>query len=201
MTDDYRSAGYLFRPNLVPVEVAAALLDQFWRELHGGGLPFAVQSNPVLPNPALELHGANFPAITAFLWGLTPTAASVCGCDLLPAYAFFRLYRKGDRLRVHHDRAACEHSLSLTLGYSDDLPWPFDIGRTAADGRPPAEDFGDEPHSTIAMQPGDGLFYRGMDRRHGRVLPNPNQWSAHLFLHWVERDGRHRDQAFEGIGN
>jgi hypothetical protein len=27
--------------------------------------------------------------------------------------------------------------------------------------------------------------------------PNPNSWSAHLFLHWVEKDGRYRDQAFD----
>jgi hypothetical protein len=26
-----------------------------------------------------------------------------------------------------------------------------------------------------------------MHRRHGRTTPNPNGWSAHLFLHWVER--------------
>jgi hypothetical protein len=28
--------------------------------------------------------------------------------------------------------------------------------------------------------------------------PNPNRWSAHLFLHWVERDGPYAEHAFEG---
>ena len=34
--------------------------------------------------------------------------------------------------------------------------------------------------------------------RHGRTAPNPNAWSAHLFLHWVDRDGPYRDHAFDG---
>ena len=29
----------------------------------------------------------------------------------------------------------------------------------------------------------------------GRTAPNPNRWSAHLFLHWVERDGAFRGEA------
>jgi hypothetical protein len=48
------------------------------------------------------------------------------------------------------------------------------------------------------MQVGDAVLYRGVQHRHGRITPNPNGWSAHLFLHWVERDGRYRDNAFDG---
>ena len=36
------------------------------------------------------------------------------------------------------------------------------------------------------------------DARHGRTRPNPNGWSAHLFLHWVDRDGPYADKAFDG---
>ena len=39
------------------------------------------------------------------------------------------------------------------------------------------------------MKPGDGVLYQGTHHRHGRTTPNPNGWSAHLFLHWVDRDG------------
>jgi hypothetical protein len=31
-------------------------------------------------------------------------------------------------------------------------------------------------------------------------VPNPNSWSAHLFLHWVDRDGPHAAHAFDGAG-
>jgi len=36
-----------------------------------------------------------------------------------------------------------------------------------------------------------------VERRHGRVTPNPNRSSAHLFLHYVERGGRFEDHAFD----
>nr|WP_218821370.1 hypothetical protein [Sphingomonas laterariae] len=49
----------------------------------------------------------------------------------------------------------------------------------------------------VEMQPGDGVLYRGIDLRHGRTQPNPNQWSAHLFLFWVERDGPFAQHAFD----
>ena len=41
------------------------------------------------------------------------------------------------------------------------------------------------------------VLYRGVQHRHGRIKPNPNRWSAHLFLHWVDRDGPHAAQAFD----
>ncbi len=47
------------------------------------------------------------------------------------------------------------------------------------------------------MQPGDAVLYRGIDLRHGRTQPNPNQWSAHLFLFWVERSGEFAQHAFD----
>ena len=58
-------------------------------------------------------------------------------------------------------------------------------------------DFGTEAPAEFAMKPGDGVLYRGVQRRHGRTRPNPNGWSAHLFLHWVERDGPYADHAFD----
>jgi hypothetical protein len=47
------------------------------------------------------------------------------------------------------------------------------------------------------MQPGDAVLYRGTQLRHGRIEPNPNGWSAHLFMHWVDRTGPHAAHAFD----
>jgi hypothetical protein len=122
------------------------------------------------------------------------------GRDLLPTYNYFRLYRKDDICRVHSDRPACEHSLSLTLGYSDGLVWAFEIGAEPIVHPGPIEnDFEGAPYATIAMRPGDAVLYRGVAHRHGRVTPNPNRWSAHMFLHWVDRDGPHAAQAFDAM--
>ena len=40
-------------------------------------------------------------------------------------------------------------------------------------------------------------MYQGVHHRHGRLDPNPNAWSAHLFLHWVDPAGPYRDEAFD----
>lgn len=194
----YDQNGYAHLEGLLLPQLAQTLLDHLWRDLRDDKLPLSFRQNALLTRPAAELHSSNSPAITAFLWGLTPMIGHVTGCELLPSYAYFRLYQKNDRLRVHADRAACEHSVSLTLGYSDGLPWSFEIGhdQAAGDGSY-AEDFGSESFSTIAMKPGDAMLYRGIDRRHGRLSLNPNKWSAHLFLHWVDRNGRYSAHAFE----
>jgi hypothetical protein len=87
----------------------------------------------------------------------------------------------------------------MTLRYSDDQIWPLDIARLPSDGPVSSldEDFGAEDHDSLEMKPGDAVLYRGVERRHGRVTPNPNRSSAHLFLHYVERGGRFQDHAFD----
>ena len=195
---DYGYDGYALLEGLLSPEVAQALLDHLWHDLHSGKAPFAFQRNALLTKPAMELHSSGSPALTTFLWGLTPAVAALAGCELLPTYAYFRLYQKDDLLRVHRDRPACEHSLSLTLGTSDGHPWAFNIGqKEAAADADYVREFGQDPFSTIVMVPGDAVLYRGIRRWHGRVTPNPNKWSAHLFLHWVDRAGEYREHAFE----
>ncbi len=195
---DYQGTGYAHIESLMPPEVTQALLNQYWRDLLDGKVPLSFKQNKLLTKPAMELHGSKSPAVTTFLWGLTPAMSELTKCELLPTYAFFRLYQSGDKLRVHKDRVACEHSLSLTLGYSDGQAWSFDIGHEeAAPDAGHSEDFGQEPFSTIAMLPGDAVLYKGIMRRHGRLTANPNKWSAHLFLHWVDRNGPYKAHAFE----
>ena len=49
----------------------------------------------------------------------------------------------------------------------------------------------------ITEMPGDGVLYQGVHHHHGRTMPNPNRWSAHLFLFWVERDGPFAQHTFD----
>jgi hypothetical protein len=135
-----------------------------------------------------------------FHWGLTPALKEVCGADLLPSYSYFRMYVGGDICRVHSDRPASEFSLSLTLAYSDGLPWGLSVGTRPVAKHDPdwvEDDFGDEPFATFVTNPGDAVLYPGSARRHGRLEPNPNKWSAHLFLQWVTRGGPNEHLAFE----
>jgi len=196
----YAEDGYALLRGLVAPRVAKAFLGRVARDLGRTALPLVGEGphSGVLRRPALEVHGGDYAPMLFFFWGLTPLISQLVGRELLPTYDFFRVYRSGDVCRVHSDRPACEHSLSLTLDYSDDRVWDFQVGRRALGGEAVADDFGGEACESLAMRPGDAILYRGIDRRHGRTEPNPNRWSAHLFMHWVEQDGPHRDQAFEG---
>jgi hypothetical protein len=199
---DYARDGFALIEGLVPREVCSALLNQLKTDIEaaGGSVEQLRTSSNLLKRDAAELYGHHYPPMLAFLWGLTPAIATVTGLDLLPTYDYLRLYREGDVCRVHSDRPSCEHSLSLTLDYSDGEAWPLEVGERAIPA-PLArvdDDFGGAPYRSLSMQPGDAVLYNGVHRRHGRITPNPNAWSAHLFLHWIERDGAFADHAFDG---
>ncbi|HEY5723451.1 MAG TPA: hypothetical protein VIT45_14135 [Allosphingosinicella sp.] len=195
----YETDGYAHLKGLIDPSLARGFVRRISKDLGRTAFPMTgKESRPgVLARPALQVHGAQYPPLTFFLWGLTPLLGELVGRELLPTYDLFRIYRAGDVCRVHSDREACEHSLSLTLDYSDGKPWPLEIGEIPLPGRQKrlTEDFEGEAHASIAMEPGDAVLYRGVHRRHGRTAPNPNRWSAHLFLHWVERDGAFRGEA------
>jgi hypothetical protein len=203
MIGSYRDDGYARLKKLVDPRVAQALLQRVARDLGRTALPFPGKASrpEILKRPALQVYGGDYAPMQFFLWGLTPLMSRLVGCELLPTYDYFRVYRAGDVCRVHSDRLSCEHSLSLALGYSDGKVWDLEIASNAlaAGGQAVEDDFGGEAHVSIGLEAGDALLYRGVDRRHGRTTPNPNRWSAHLFMHWVDADGPCRDQAFDGI--
>ena len=196
---DYGGAGYAHLEGLMPGEVASQFVVLLKQSIeHSGAMQSAVRSAPPLKRPALELYAHEYLPLLSFLWGLTPTMCAVTGRELLPTYSYFRVYREGDVCRVHSDRAACEHSLSLTLAYSDGKTWPFEVGRGRVEkAESITDDFAGADFSSIAMRPGDAVLYQGVNFRHGRVSPNPNRWSAHMFLHWVDKAGPYKDEAFD----
>lgn len=188
-----------------PPEVARNLLNVIYGSMirQAGGLKnFVLQEPRVNTQRGYEFYGYRLPMVMSFHWGLTSRISAIAGRPLLPTFVFFRVYMKGDRLLVHSDRPSCEHALTLTLGYGDNIVWPLEIGDVShrfediADD-PKRDDFGDEPFRTVMLNPGDALLYRGVNRRHARMSPNPNRWSAHLFLFWVDADGPFKHLAFD----
>jgi hypothetical protein len=204
MTDQgYRENGYLHLPRFLSSEVRMAILARMKVDLSRQGISMAKleTEGALLLSKAPELYGYHYPMFTSLLWGMTPAIESLVGEELLPTYCYFRLYRKGDICRVHGDRPACEHSISLTLAYSDDLAWPLEVARNVTD-RPysRADDrfLVEDRAAAVDMAAGDAVLYQGVSRHHGRTTPNPNRWSAHLFLHWVARNGPYASEAFDG---
>ncbi len=198
----YQAKGYASLPGLIPREVATGFLARLKAELDRQGIALSqlLQPSHLLRAPAAEVTSNQYAPLGTFLWGMTPAIARLTGEDLLPTYAYFRLYRQGDICRVHCDRYACEHSVSLTLAYADDLPWALELATTRDDHPRQRADEGFAPHEApegVAMMPGDAVLYQGVHHHHGRTVPNPNRWSAHLFLHWVSRGGAYAGEAFD----
>ena len=202
---DYQQNGYALVRDLIPRQVAQAFMGVIRRRLIPGGVVPAVPKElpvGVLKRNVFEVYGDHFPPMKTFLWGLTPAMEEVTGKRLVPTYNCFEIYRRDDLCYVHRDREACEHSLSLTLAYSDEVLWPLEVGGEGEQGPDDiiAGDFGPEPATKLIMNVGDAVAYRGVEHRHGQTMPNPNSWSAHLFLHWVDPEGPHADRAFDGKG-
>ena len=197
--DSYRNEGYVLLKQLFPPVVLQAFRARIQQDLNFHGSRDFVRTSPLLSMSAIEVYSLEYPPMAAFLWGLTPRVTQVAGCELIPSYAYFRIYQKRDVCRVHSDRQACEHSLSLTVELGDNIPWALSMEKRHLDAPLAAvdPDFGDEAFTAIPMSAGDAVMYRGVNHRHGRLDPNPNSWSAHMFLHWVDANGPYADHAFD----
>jgi hypothetical protein len=197
----YREKGYVLLKHLFPIELLAMFRGQLQTDLDLMRSRRFVKNSNLLTKPSIEVYSLQYPPMAGLLWGLTPRVAEVAGCELLPTYAYFRIYQQGDVCRVHSDREACEHSLSLTVELGDHIPWALSIEKRWLE-RPIASvdpDFGVEEFASLPMKAGDAVMYRGVNHRHGRLEPNPNSWSAHLFLHWVEANGPYAAHAFDRV--
>ena len=119
------------------------------------------------------------------------------GKELIPTYSYHRLYTMGTELKRHKDRASCEISTTLCVGYDNsnvdaskypDWDWPMFVGpkdgEKGTDGMP------------IHMKPGDMIIYRGDAIEHWRE-PLWGNNHAQVFLHYNEKEGQY-DIPYDG---
>ena len=206
--EQYETRGYAILPGVMSPEVAKAVLYHFQSDLGNTADSFKQDyvRGPFTERKAFEFYSYDYAPAMTLHWGLTPFLQIATGKELLPTHAYFRVYEKGDVCKIHTDRISCEHSLSLTLAYADDKPWDLWVGLDylgeVKEGDPPLASQIKDPSrlrfSQARTQPGDAVLYRGVNHLHGRDTPNPNRWSAHLFLHWIDRNGPYRNKAFDG---
>ena len=197
---DYHKDGYAHVRGLISREVAHAFMTRLKKATAGQPLPLNRPQiyAPVLKRPAFDISANIFEPMDFFLWGLTPIMCTLIGREVLPTYDYFRIYRGGDICRVHSDRPSSQHGVSLTLAYSDGKTWDLQIGKQRTETLyPMADNFGSEDYASIGMEIGDAVLYQASQFPHGRIHPNPNTWSAHLFLFFVDRDGPFQDHAFD----
>ena len=111
---------------------------------------------------------------------IQPTVEKAYGKELIPTYSFWRTYYKGQCCPPHKDRPACEVSVTLTLGASEEsCSWEIFV-----DGK------------GFKTMPGEGIIYKGCEQEHWR---NDLQydWHSQVFLHYVEKHGKNKEYAYD----
>ncbi len=201
----YEENGWAHISRLLPIEVADATLYKIQQELGGDWESYKGDyiKTFLTDKKAYECYSFDYTPMATLQWGLTPFMSTITGKELLPSHAYFRVYGKNDVCHIHSDAMNCEHALSLTLGYSNDFLWEFNISKKYYDAkeRRPADVANEEGGVNllgIPMATGDAILYNGINYLHGRIKPNPNKWAAQIFLHWVDREGAYAAHAFDG---
>ena len=126
----------------------------------------------------------------------------IIGKKLFDTYYYDRFYFAGQELIPHVDRPACEISVSLHISSNLNDYWPFKI-----------ETSNNQVHS-LGLNPGDGIIYKGCDRKHWRD-PMPSRYTKferfrnnllrkdddsyyhQIFFHYVLSDGYRCEYAYD----
>jgi hypothetical protein len=94
--------------------------------------------------------------------------------ELYKTYSYARIYKKGDILKIHKDRAACEISVTIDLG-GDKWPiWLVDENGNSVE---------------VNLNLGDALLYKGCDLFHWRKKFDGDKHSQ-IFIHYVDQNGK-----------
>jgi len=167
--------GAVHLSNALPKELTQFLTHILQRAEH---IPQFAKGDGQIPNAkSIMDHEILFETLLEKMW---PKFEDVLGFELLPTYAYARLYSNGDVLEKHKDRPACEISATIQLGRSHHYAWPIYMGGKRYD-----------------MAESDAVLYRGCDIEHWRDACNgpDGYYSGQVFLHFVRKDGPHADHA------
>jgi len=115
-------------------------------------------------------------AMETLLERVLPKMLEVTELNLIPTYSYARLYKFGDILNRHKDRASCEISCTLNLGGDE---WPIFLEPSGEIGKKGVK---------ITLKPGDMLAYSGCDLEHWRENFQGKD-CCQVFLHYNSTDG------------
>lgn len=173
----FHTNGYQILPSVMPSRIIDSLLEH----------ALATSRQPELAAGDSQVPGTpavyGDPRMELLLAKLTPVVEAASGVSVYPTYSYFRVYKKGDKLKKHKDRPSCEISLSLSLGYDPDEPWPLWVDGGA--GATP-----------LRITKGDAVMYKGTEVAHWRE-EFPGNYAAQVFLHYVDQQGPYREWRFD----
>lgn len=152
--------------NFITKEESATLADSFINYCNSSHVLGDNQS-PISPS----VH--NFPLFVELLCNKVTEVSKIIGEQVLPTYAYARVYKKGSVLAKHTDREACE--VSLTLNLKKDSNWPIFI---VSEGK----------EVSVELEPGTAMLYKGMEAEHWRNEFLGEEY-VQVFLHYVRSRG------------
>lgn len=104
--------------------------------------------------------------------------------ELDPTYSFTRVYQKGDELKPHVGRPACEISVTLHIA-TVGKPWPIYM---KTPGKEPIAHY---------LEPGDACIYRGCEVTHWRDKAVDTDFNIQVMLHYVDKNGPNAGFKFD----
>jgi hypothetical protein len=107
--------------------------------------------------------------------------------ELIETYSYARVYKKGDILKRHKDRDACDISATLNLG--GDL-WPIYLEPSGKKGMKGVK---------VNLKPGDMLIYKGCDLEHWREPFEKNK-CVQVFLHYNKKGSKNKYDGRAHLG-
>ena len=123
------------------------------------------------------------------------------GIAVFPTYYYERFYWRNSVLKRHTDRPACEISVSIQIS-SNTKPWPIYFKKH------------DGTESSLTMEDGDGVIYKGIEIEHWREKLDSkynrfqryvqnlrdiddDTYHHQIFFHYVKAQGYNVHHAFD----
>ncbi len=178
IAEAFQRQGFVVITPLAPPTQTAMARDHLLGRLKAGSLTIDSTLGSNIP----AIYGD--PVLDGLMETLLPRVEYCTGLSLFPTYSYARVYHRGDELRPHRDRRACEISVSLNLGQAPATPWPLCIrSREKVD-------------TAALLNPGDALIYHGIELTHWRK-PYEGDEIAQVFMHYVNQQGPNAGERFD----
>jgi hypothetical protein len=163
---------YLLIPNFIDRVTAQEYGDEFIKD----DFKYQYESDYEHAPNAAGLY--NPIGAAELLCNKTAEVSEIIGETVVPTYSFGRIYRQGDELLEHTDRAACEISLTVHLWGDDE--WFFSCY-----------------DKVFSLNSGDAILYLGTLVPHKRIGAYAGNEYAQFFLHYVRSRGCHKHAIFD----
>jgi hypothetical protein len=198
MNEEFKKNKYQVIKQAVSTDLANFCFNYFM--LKRDAVAFMYQNNIIMEDhpmfgtwkdsqvPGVYSHYGDM-VMETLLMKVLPIMTQQTGLNLIPTYAYTRIYEKGAILKRHKDRPSCEISATLNLGGE---PWSIFVDPTGSNNVIDEYKNIHKPNAPAGIQvdltPGDMLVYSGCELEHWRE-PFQGSICHQVFLHYNHVNG------------